>query len=137
MQILPLPPGKFGQWQERVWESCTSSFTLDGTSGHRYLPSFFSISNQQGIPYVAIISVAIVSFGKHLIACPNHVVLTSLEYNFLIQIYLVLRLVIVFSEYGSLIYLKWKEPDTPRPYSVPGGTSWFFVFRTLQERQAQ
>lgn len=47
--------------------------------------------------------------------------MTALQYNFLIQIYLVLRLVIVFSEYAALIYLKYKEPETPRPYEVPGG----------------
>jgi hypothetical protein len=47
--------------------------------------------------------------------------LSALNYEILIQLYLFLRLITLYSEYLALIYLKWKEPDTPRPYSVPGG----------------
>lgn len=44
--------------------------SLGGVSENQYLPSFFGSSTQHGVPYVAIICVAIVTFG----VCSDHFV---------------------------------------------------------------
>eukprot|EP01127_Copromyxa_protea_P012884 TRINITY_DN3393_c0_g1_i2.p1 TRINITY_DN3393_c0_g1~~TRINITY_DN3393_c0_g1_i2.p1 ORF type:complete len:300 (+),score=56.79 TRINITY_DN3393_c0_g1_i2:391-1290(+) len=79
-------------------------------NAHRYLPRFFAWAYKGNIPVVGIIVISGISLA-----------LTALDYEILIQLYLFLRLITLYSEYLALIYLKWKEPDTPRPYSVPGG----------------
>eukprot|EP01126_Amoeba_proteus_P043876 TRINITY_DN4840_c0_g1_i14.p1 TRINITY_DN4840_c0_g1~~TRINITY_DN4840_c0_g1_i14.p1 ORF type:complete len:356 (-),score=43.36 TRINITY_DN4840_c0_g1_i14:90-1157(-) len=82
-----------------------------GLAEHRYLPYILSISSvETNIPYLAILLVTIIVFG-----------LTALGKNTLVQLYFLLRLVTLYLEYAALIYLKWKEPDTPRPFAVPGG----------------
>jgi len=47
--------------------------------------------------------------------------ISALPFNLIIQVYLILRIVNLLFEYASLIWLKFKEPDTPRPYKVPFG----------------
>jgi hypothetical protein len=47
--------------------------------------------------------------------------ISALPYATIIQFYLLLRITNLLFEYGSLIWLRVKEPDTPRPYKVPGG----------------
>eukprot|EP01126_Amoeba_proteus_P022655 TRINITY_DN2284_c0_g1_i5.p1 TRINITY_DN2284_c0_g1~~TRINITY_DN2284_c0_g1_i5.p1 ORF type:complete len:411 (+),score=44.90 TRINITY_DN2284_c0_g1_i5:339-1571(+) len=83
----------------------------EGLADHRYLPFFFSSSyGRKENPYIAIIFVAIVTF-----------ILTALPYTHLVQLYLILRLLVLYLEYAALIYLKWKEPSAPRPFEIPGG----------------
>lgn len=47
--------------------------------------------------------------------------LSLLSYNILVQLTMTVRIVNLLLEYAALIYLKWSEPDTPRPFQVPGG----------------
>lgn len=39
----------------------------------------------------------------------------------LLQLYLVIRLTNLFSEYAALIYLRHSDPDRSRPWKIPGG----------------
>jgi len=85
-----------------------------GLGEHRYLPYFMSWSikkpNGEMVPIVPIIICCLIPF------C---IALFSLAYIF--QVYLLVRLFTLFFEYFSLIYLKYKEPDTHRPFRIPGG----------------
>jgi len=47
--------------------------------------------------------------------------ISAIEFTLLLQLYLILRIVNLLFEYGALIWLKIKEPNTPRPFAVPCG----------------
>lgn len=87
---------------------------LGDTAEHRYLPFFFSWS------YVAA-DESLVPIGGIIFCGITSVLLAALPFNFLIQLYLIIRLVNLFSEYAALIWLRFSEPETPRPYKIPGG----------------
>ncbi len=57
----------------------------------------------------------------------------GLPYNFLVQVFLIVRIVNLLCEYGALIRLKYTEPDTPRPFVVPGGKigAWLLGIPTI------
>jgi len=48
-------------------------------------------------------------------------IISAIDYETLLQFYLILRLVNLILEYSSLVWLRFKEPDTPRPFKVPFG----------------
>eukprot|EP01126_Amoeba_proteus_P003814 TRINITY_DN11280_c0_g1_i2.p1 TRINITY_DN11280_c0_g1~~TRINITY_DN11280_c0_g1_i2.p1 ORF type:complete len:290 (-),score=24.01 TRINITY_DN11280_c0_g1_i2:116-985(-) len=82
----------------------------DGVALHRYLPHFCSLSDRHQTPYVSVISCSILTFCFSILSYPE-----------LVQLYLLVRLFTLFSEYGAFIYFKWKYPTLERPFSVPGG----------------
>jgi len=47
--------------------------------------------------------------------------LSVLSFNFLSQLFLVVRSANVLCEYATLIRLKFSDPDKPRPFKIPGG----------------
>lgn len=47
--------------------------------------------------------------------------LTLLDFDTIVQLYLVSRVINLWILYASLIRLRYTEPDTPRPYKIPGG----------------
>jgi amino acid transporter len=49
------------------------------------------------------------------------IVITFFPFNILVQLTMILRIVNLMLEYGALIRLRYSEPDTPRPFEVPGG----------------
>jgi len=85
-----------------------------GLGEHRYLPFFLSWSYTRAsgeiLPVMAI-----------LFCSSTALLISALPLNFVIQLYLVIRLVNLWSEYAALIYLRFKEPDRARPYEVPLG----------------
>jgi len=86
----------------------------DAISLHRYLPYFVSWSwkSKSGAmtPIVAILINSIMTL-----------VVSVLPFNFVVQVYLVVRVFNLLAEYGALIKLKFTDPDRPRPFKVPGG----------------
>jgi len=85
-----------------------------GEGDSQYLPSIFGweFKSRTGsvLPVAAILSTGI-----------SILLISAIPYQIIIQVYLLLRIVNLLFEFASLIWLKIKEPDTPRPYSVPGG----------------
>jgi amino acid transporter len=47
--------------------------------------------------------------------------ITLMEFSVIVQLYVVARVVNLFWLYSSLVRLRFTEPDTPRPYKIPGG----------------
>ena len=77
-------------------------------------PSFLAKSktNSSGVitPYASILFCGLFIFGLGL-----------LPFDFLVQYYLIIRVVNVWLEYGALIKLKWSHKYTQRPFAIPGG----------------
>jgi len=86
----------------------------DAISLHRYLPYFVSWSwkSKSGTlrPIMAIILNSVITLAVSI-----------LGFNYVVQVYLIVRVVNLFCEYGALVRLKFSDPDRPRPFRVPGG----------------
>jgi len=54
-------------------------------------------------------------------------VFCAIPFNLLVQMFLTVRIVNLFCEYSALIRLRYTEPDTPRPFLVPGGMIGAYV----------
>jgi hypothetical protein len=80
-----------------------------------YLPPFLGIEWQRGEDGPILPVAAIFFVGISILA------ISAIPYHLILQTYLLLRIVNLLFEYGALIWLKVKEPDTPRPWKVPGG----------------
>jgi amino acid transporter len=86
----------------------------DAISLHRYLPYFVSWGwkSKSGTlrPIMAIVLNSVLS-----------VVVSILPFGYVVQVYLIVRVVNLLAEYGALVKLKFQQPDRPRPFEVPGG----------------
>jgi len=80
-----------------------------------YLPAFLGIEWQRTEDGPILPVTAIFFVGASML------VISAIPYTLILQTYLLLKIVVLLFEYGALIWLKIKEPDTPRPYKVPGG----------------
>ena len=49
------------------------------------------------------------------------VLISAIPYNILVQIFLTIRVFNLACEYAALIRLRYTEPNTKRPFIVPGG----------------
>jgi hypothetical protein len=80
-----------------------------------YLPSIlgWEWQRKENGPIVPVSAIIFTGFSM--------IFISILPYTTIIQFYLLLRITNLLFEYASLIWLKVKEPDTPRPYKVPGG----------------
>jgi len=88
----------------------------DAVGLHRYLPYFVSWSWVRGgsttvRPLFSIIANSVLTL-----------IVSALPFNFVVKLYFLVRVVNLVFEYAALVWLKYKEPQRPRPFSVPGGT---------------
>ncbi|MGL4454874.1 MAG: putative glutamine/gamma-aminobutyrate antiporter GadC [Plesiomonas sp.] len=84
-----------------------------------YLPPFFQKTNKNGVQsHILIFQGIIVSIMSVFL-----VVLPSVQstYQILGQLASILYLLMYIMLFAAAIYLRYKEPETPRPYRVPGG----------------
>jgi amino acid transporter len=81
---------------------------------NKKLPPFLALAHRRHTgtirPIAAIVFTALLTVG-----------LCAINYNLLVEIFLILRVVNLLCEYAALIKLRYSEPDTPRPFVVPGG----------------
>jgi amino acid transporter len=97
-----------------------------GEGSAQKLPKFLGWSWQRHTgtirPIAAIIATGILSAA-----------LAAIPFNLLVQMFLIVRIVNLSCEYAALIRLKYSEPDTPRPFVVPGGKvgAWLLGGPTL------
>jgi len=122
----------FGQLSTSIASQSRQIWFMAGRSqdygdGESYLPHFLSWSWKRnktdiGSPVAAIIATAIVLLT-----------ISSLHFDYLVQVNLVTQLVNLLLEYSALIRLKYSEPETPRPYVVPFGKvgAWLCGLPTL------
>jgi len=55
---------------------------------------------------------------------------SAIPFVFLVQVYLILRLINIIAEYAALIYLRHTEPHANRPYKQPGGLIGAYLLAT-------
>ncbi|EKS7794694.1 amino acid permease [Edwardsiella piscicida] len=94
-----------------------------GRSG--YLPPFLQKTNRHGVQqHILIFQGIVVSIISVLL-----VVLPSVQsaYQILGQLATILYLLMYIMMFAAAIYLRYKEPNTPRPYRVPGGAVGMWI----------
>ena len=111
-----------------VWVAGPSSGLLAvGKAG--YLPTFLQKTNENGAPVNLLILQAIIVTLLSLM----FVVMPSVQavYQILSQLTVILYLIVYMLMFSAAIYLRYSQPETPRPYSVPGGTVGMWIFAGL------
>ncbi len=101
-----------------VWVAGPSA-ALSAVGRAGYLPPFLQKLNKNGMP----INILLVQGGIVTLLAVMFVVLPSVQaaYQILSQLTVTLYLIMYFLMFSAAIYLRHKEPNTPRPYKVPGG----------------
>ena len=84
-----------------------------------YLPRFWQHTNKHGMGTHILFFQAFVVTGLGLV----YVVLPSVQaaYQILSQLTVILYLIMYMLMFASAIYLRYSQPNRPRPYRVPGG----------------
>lgn len=101
-----------------TWVAGPSSGLLEVAKAG-YLPRWFQFTNKNGMAtHILLIQAVLVSCLATLF-----VVLPSVQaaYQILSQLTVILYLVMYMLMFSSAIYLRFSQPNRPRPYSIPGG----------------
>ena len=108
-----------------VWVAGPSAGMAEvGRAG--YLPLFFQKLNKRGMASrILIVQGLIVTFLAVMF-----VVLPSVQaaYQILSQLTVTLYLIMYLLMFSAAIYLRYSQPNTPRPYKVPGGNIGMWIF---------
>lgn len=108
-----------------VWVAGPSAGMAEvGRAG--YLPLFFQKLNKQGVASrILIVQGLIVTFLAVMF-----VILPSVQaaYQILSQLTVTLYLIMYLLMFSAAIYLRFSQPNTPRPYKVPGGSIGMWIF---------
>ncbi len=108
-----------------TWVAGPSSGLLEVAKAG-YLPRFWQQTNQHGMAtHILMFQGIIVSF-----LAITFVVLPSVEaaYQILSQLAAVIYLTLYMLMFSAAIYLRFSQPNRPRPYRVPGGRKGLFIF---------
>ena len=107
-----------------VWVAGPSAgMAVVGRAG--YLPPMFQKFNKQGVASrILLVQGLIVTFLSVMF-----VVLPSVQaaYQILSQLTVTLYLIMYLLMFSAAIYLRLSQPDTPRPYKVPGGNFGIWI----------
>lgn len=107
-----------------VWVSGPSAaLATVGRAG--YLPPFFQKLNQNGIAsHILLTQGLLVTFLAIMF-----VVLPSVQaaYQILSQLTVILYLIMYLLMFAAAIHLRYSEPNTPRPYRIPGGDAGMWL----------
>lgn len=84
-----------------------------------YLPRFFQKTNKHGMATHLLLIQALAVTGLSVL----FVVLPSVQaaYQILSQLTVILYLIMYMLMFAAAIYLRYSQPDRPRPYKLPGG----------------
>lgn len=91
-----------------------------------YLPRFWQVTNKNGMAtHILLLQGIIVSF-----LAITFVILPSVEaaYQILTQLAAVIYLTLYMLMFSAAIYLRFSQPNRPRPYRVPGGKNGLYFF---------
>lgn len=108
-----------------VWVAGPSAgLAVVGRAG--YLPPFFQKMNKNGVAsHILLVQGLIVTFLAIMF-----VILPTVQaaYQILSQLTVTLYLIMYLLMFSAAIYLRFSQPDMPRPYKVPGGEAGMWVF---------
>lgn len=91
-----------------------------------YLPRFWQHTNKHGMGTHILIFQALMVTALGIV----YVVLPSVQaaYQILSQLTVILYLIMYLLMFSSAIYLRYSQPNRPRPYRVPGGGAGMWIF---------
>ncbi len=90
-----------------------------------YLPQFWQYTNKHGMAaHIMFLQAGLVTLLSILF-----VVMPSVQatYQILSQLVVILYLVMYLLMFSAAIYLRFSQPNRPRPYSMPGGKTGMFI----------
>ncbi len=91
-----------------------------------YLPRFWQHTNEHGMAtHILFFQAGVVTVLSILFVIMPSVQAT---YQILSQLVVILYLIMYMLMFASGIYLRFSQPDRPRPYSIPGGKVGMFFF---------
>jgi len=101
-----------------TWVSGPSSGLLSVAKAG-YMPRFWQVTNKNGMATHILIAQA----GIVTVLSAAFVLLPSVQsaYQILSQLASILYLVMYLLMFGAAIYLRYSQPNRPRPYKIPGG----------------
>ncbi|MDD5691733.1 MAG: amino acid permease [Candidatus Omnitrophica bacterium] len=108
-----------------VWVAGPSAGMAEvGRAG--YLPLFFQKLNKHGIASRILIAQGLIV----TLLAVMFVILPSVQaaYQILSQLTVTLYLIMYLLMFSAAIYLRYSQPNTPRPYKVPGGKFGMWIF---------
>lgn len=90
-----------------------------------YLPTFFHAANKNGMPIriMLVQAVAVSAVAVVFVFMPS----VQAAFQILSQLAGLLYLVVYLTMFASAIYLRYRQPDRPRPYRVPGGLAGMWI----------
>lgn len=65
--------------------------------------------------------------GSIFVAGVLSTLLTLLDFDLIVSLYLVSRIINLWLLYATLVRLRFSEPDTPRPFQIPGGVPFLVL----------
>ncbi|WP_083521491.1 putative glutamine/gamma-aminobutyrate antiporter GadC [Arthrobacter luteolus] len=91
-----------------------------------YLPRFWQHTNKHGMGTHILLFQALMVTALGIV----YVVLPSVQaaYQILSQLTVILYLIMYLLMFSSAIYLRYSQPNRPRPYRVPGGGAGMWIF---------
>ncbi len=107
-----------------TWVSGPSSGLLSVAKAG-YMPRFWQVTNKHGMATHILIAQA----GIVTILSAAFVLLPSVQsaYQILSQLASILYLVMYLLMFGAALYLRYSQPNRPRPYKIPGGAAGMWV----------
>ena len=75
-----------------------------------YLPKIFTRVNKKAVPTIALFALSVIWLAA-----------IGLSFNRLVMLDILLAGSSIVLEFVALVVLRWKEPNLPRPFEVPGG----------------
>nr|WP_043541338.1 putative glutamine/gamma-aminobutyrate antiporter GadC [Salinispora pacifica] len=95
------------------------STALQAVAKAGYLPPFYQSTNKNGMPIriMLVQAAAVSSVAVVFVFMPS----VEAAFQILSQLAGLLYLVVYLIMFASAIYLRYRQPDRPRPYRVPGG----------------
>ncbi|MFI3243806.1 MAG: amino acid permease [Akkermansia sp.] len=104
-----------------AWVGGPSKGLLEvGTAG--YLPRFMQKTNHNGVQVgILLIQGAVVTLlSTFFVIMPS----VQTAYQIISQLTIILYLIMYMLMFAAAIYLRHREPDTPRSFRIPGGKTW-------------
>lgn len=107
-----------------TWVSGPSSGLLTVAKAG-YMPRFWQVTNKHGMATHILIAQA----GIVTVLSVAFVLLPSVQsaYQILSQLAVILYLVMYLLMFAAGIYLRYSQPDRPRPYKIPGGKAGMWI----------
>jgi len=100
---------------------CTSSFAVQCMARMRYLPSFLAYEHPKyETPTAAVLCNAVIIAG-----------ISYFPFDAIIDVGFFLYAISLLLEWGALLFLRYREPNMPRPFKIGLSNTWLVVYMAI------